>query len=561
MTSYANSRSNQTVTADTVQQEIKAANQCHNTSKGKAAEAAAHAYCVWRDAFASTATKFTKDWMRDQIVERNKAIDAHNDTLRKTKSKEPRQVRVDMRAGASPFTEVVKYVFDFREAAQATLVSRYAKVLEWIDDHFKNQVISAVTDITDAIEAANGFEAVINVKRGATPKPPANDDDELAARVIEEIKTAAASNVHVQSFSITVEEADKFVISLGRYKSGAVEVVSTVPLPDEDAESVLRLFEADLGPKMSESAAFVTRVIDLADLVAEGRPSAHKEDDISVGKALKEERVLTLASEGSALQLGVSARYAEACVVITAQPSAPNVKLGAPDAPVAMTKDDYSKLAETLGNKATRCLLDLTVAATPTGQSDLRWAVSNTAKPGSDKAYAWESIAAQDHKPLEVDRFSASFTVDIAKTSLVQLYIERLKVWQAKEKAKKADEFASASKKAEKAKKVITIRFAGSELGYSMEGDADLALPLAGSIASPLAMSFRPRDLFALLSKLKEQKASTFQLSGDAGGMLRVSWSDDLGTYCIYQPTVNKRGELEAKRLAPMQSVTVPLAA
>lgn len=553
----SNSRSTQTVTADAIQRDIDAAISCHNTSKGQAAEAVAHALLAWRAAQGPNATPKAKAWADAAIAKRNLAIDQRNEEFRKAKSKE-RLVRVDMKETAARFTKWIKFVFNFQQVSQASLVSRYSTVIEWADWKFKDRQIHSVSEITDAINAAGGFEEVLSLKRGKQPKPAANDNQMLAKKVLTQIKASATSSPSVSTYSTAIDGADKLVVSLGRSNNGKVEVVSTVPLPTEGADHVLWLFEEDLGPKVPETTAFVAQVLELADLVTEGRATRHKEDGISAGKPLKEERVLTLAAVGNTVILGASARHADASVVLEAQPTSAQIKLDAPTQCMVMQRHDHQVLAEVLRGRSIRALVTLSTNVDATGGS-LTW--TTTPEVGDANTYTWQPIANHTHKPLTTDGFVASFSIDVKAADIAKLLNERLVVWEKMERsAPKSTKTTRVSKR--HSRKEITLTFTQDALRYSMEADADLVLPTTGTVTSPVALKFRPRDALTLMRKLKDQKATAFKLSGDVGGMLRVSWSDHLGTYNIYQPTVNRNGDLETKRLVAMTPPAVaPLAA
>lgn len=559
--SNPNSVTGRTVTAATVQSDIASANNCHNTSKGKAAEAAAHALLAWRAAQGPKAPKTAKTWVEQAIAKRNQEIDQCNDEFRKANSKE-RLVRVDMKETAARFTKWVKFVFDFRLSSQASLVSRYSAVIEWADWKFKDKQIHSVSDITQMIDAAGGFEEVLALKRGEKKgskgklKPAANDNQALAGKVLDQIKASAVTSKPVTTYAATIEGVDKLVVSLGRSSDGKVDVISTVPLPTEGADHVLWLFEGDLGPKVPDTTAFLAQVLELADIIPEGQPTRHKEDNIAAGRLLKQERVLTLSVNSNAVTLGVSTRHADASVVLEAQPTSAHVQLGIPTQRMAMSTHDHAALIETLRGRSTRALVALSTNTDATGQL-LSW--TTTPAVGSANTYVWQPISSYTHKPLTPDGFVASVTIEIKADDISKLFYERLSAWAKKaNSAPKANKGARTSKKLDRTKKAITLTFTQGELRYSMEADTDLVLPCTGAVASPVALRFRPGDLFVLAQKLKGLKATAFTMSADAGGMLRVSWSDSLGTYNIYQPTVNHNGHLETKRLTPMMPTPSP---
>jgi hypothetical protein len=70
-------------------------------------------------------------------------------------------VKIDAKEGASSFTEIVKYTFEFDRAIHSSSVYRFATALEWIKGQFKDEEINEIAEIVAAIEAAGGFEAIL----------------------------------------------------------------------------------------------------------------------------------------------------------------------------------------------------------------------------------------------------------------------------------------------------------------------------------------------------------------------------------------------------------------
>lgn len=547
----SNTRTAQIITDKTVQLDIDAAVHCHSTSKGKAAEAAAHIYMVWHATLSPGAESTVRTWMQERIANRNKEIIAHNkevDTANKDLPKDqrlPRQMKVETKAGANSFTEVVKFVLDFRQQTEASLVSRYAAVVSWIHDRFASATIGDVTEITDAIRTVGGFEAAVTAYRnrgdadGEDTKAQAlarkkAEEKALEALLFRTVRDAANNNASVQSYAASTESNSGMVIALGRNNAGTIELVGTVPLPSEGSDALLGLFAPVLGPKTPAATRFLATVLDLACLVEQGRPSQYKENNIAAGRTLKEERVLSLTPDS----LIVSARYADACVVLRAKPQT-LVQLGRPTEPVFLDKTDTDRLALYFANKSIRPLTTLQSTHSPGGY---RWQVSRN---NTTTDYAWTAVNDLTHKPLMVDAFSAACSVNI-DTEKVASLLEKLKVW--------------AKVKSDKAKKTVALTFEQGHVRYDMEGDETVLLEATGEVPSPQQLRFRPKDLLALTERLVDLSAGEFALAVGDRGTLRVSWSDDFGSYELYQPTLNGRGHLDDRCFGALKA-SVKLAA
>jgi hypothetical protein len=73
-------------------------------------------------------------------------------------------------------------------------------------------------------------------------------------------------------------------------------------------------------------------------------------------------------------------------------------------------------------------------------------------------------------------------------------------------------------------------------------------------VAGNVNVSFRIKDIVALVMKLKDQKPEDFQFAIDDGGLMAVVWKDDVGSYAIHIPTVGKDNKLQSRRVAPMRA-------
>ena len=147
---------------------IDAAKDAYDNYKSNAMKSAAYAYLTWHWGASEHSEPDMRKWLDEQIDKANKGIEKFNSDVDNDKRRakelaenkineeltdeekarltalhkrtsvqwaQAKQVKIDARAGASKFTCVVKYVFGFVKPADASLVSRYAKVLEYIEQH------------------------------------------------------------------------------------------------------------------------------------------------------------------------------------------------------------------------------------------------------------------------------------------------------------------------------------------------------------------------------------------------------------------------------------------
>lgn len=96
------------------------------------------------------------------------------------------------------------------------------------------------------------------------------------------------------------------------------------------------------------------------------------------------------------------------------------------------------------------------------------------------------------------------------------------------------------------------------DVAFSMPDANEYKVSVAVNVAGAMTVIFRIKDVLAVAKKLRDQKADSFQFSIDDGGLMAVSWSDDVGTYAVHVPTVGKDGKLQSRRVSPMRA-TLPL--
>jgi hypothetical protein len=579
-TTIPNTRTTQPITIDQIQANIDKAQQSFVLSKNSATEAAAHLYVVWDDTSSPFANADAKKWIGDQIEARNKEIDEHNEKVasdRKrakafkagTLSKDDlinttpandagrkdvdeerarltsladltddewmarRKVLVKAQANSSPFTAIVKFGLNFDSPAHASVTSRYATVLEWIHTRFEGVEIEDTSEIVTAIKVAGGFETVLieHRNKGESGGSKGAEEREIEAeeRKIIEKAIAAKAKAAVQTapaiatIDMQISNANQdIVVLIGRYADGKVEVVDEIPLEAGEIDLMIPRVSDDLLPPANESTEFIARVLALGDIVGEGKATDKTRDETVMGEKLVEERTLSLLPDGEEnIQLVISALHADSSAVIKATPEPSRVNLG-------IVADDGSVSAE--GNSA---------------QSTISWIASNSALIAEEhqngrQMFTWENMTQHDSRPLDVDNFQPLFTVSVSATDMLNLYRERLETWHGKVDNKKID-------------KLMTLSFRETSMTYKVDGDQDLETSCVGTIPVPVTLQFRSRDLLELVLKLNEQHTQTFDVSGDDGGLLCVSWSDHLGSYSVYMPTSTTDGRQQPRRVAPMR--------
>ena len=322
-----NTASSQSVTSDLVLDQMDQARAGYTLAKDGAAKAAAHAYMVWLNTLSGQALSDIKKWFEGEIATENAKITKHNaeeailkdrvrrlknGTLRKDdplreepKNKAERDQQeadraerktlfdLDDKAWAKrkqigielgndlmlSFAAVVRFTFQLKGTNEASVVSRYASVLAWVDDHFEGTVPADANEVVDAIKAVGGFEAALQDYRGNTTSAMTDEDaedrkiqrDAIAAEVTDAVISAPAKGVVALGDMLPV---NGLVTLIGRVVNGQVEVVGQ--LPSSEAEINAALLQIRDGSLLPTHAAsdFVARTLALGQIVQEGAKTA-----------------------------------------------------------------------------------------------------------------------------------------------------------------------------------------------------------------------------------------------------------------------------------------------
>lgn len=594
MNNYINYRASFNATPDTVRSNINMARSAYASSNDSAALSASTIYLVWLDTFSSQAHADLAEWMRNEFAEINKKIDAHNEAEKALKTRvrkfasgsldttdplmvkaktadehatqdkdradlvtlqnlpdaawtKRRMIRIEPRDNASEFAELVRFTLALYSPADASIVSRYSKVLEWIKAKFVGSAIADVSEIADAIKDAGGFERVINDQRGKEEGDPdeKNEKDEKAiAGAISELSVAAIMTGEAKgSFDLTANDLNEGIVTLlGRYKGGKVEIVAEAAVSADELNRTVSKFETALNLPTSAMTELVAHVIAIGDLVTIGETTNKREADLKSGATLLSERALTLMPSDKGTAIVVSARYAEASVVVKATPA--NASLGITPTAVMLAGKDLDKLASMVETRSRRTLIDISPVASGT---DLAWSVSNSALVTAKSANAVRSFAFADlanigHRPLDVTLFREHATATLSVDQLDTL---------------RTDVFDDNKPSSKEAGKPIEFVFTTDKL--AVRGNAKLVHVIDVPTSAPgiETLSVGAGDLFALLKLLSALKPASIDIAADTGGLLKFSWSDELASYEVYVPTAMSDGKLNPRRVEPMSPTAI----
>lgn len=584
-------------TTETVTANIKSAKFAYAASNDSAALSAGNIYLVWLETLAPQAHADLATWMKNQIADVNKTIDEHNEAekalkarvgnfrsssldksdplsieaktdderaaqaadresltkltnLSKTDWASRRKIRIEERENASKFAVIVRFTLGLYAPADASIVSRYAKVVQWIEGKFAGDAVGDVDEIVTAIKVAGGFDRVINAQRGNTDP----DDEELSdsdkkaiAEALAELSNSAVMNAPAKaSFDMAADGFTESIVTLlGRYRNGKVEVVAGAPVAGRELGHALSELDPALIKPADDTTELIARVLSIGDLILVGESTNKRDADLKSGATLPSERVLTLMPcDLGGVQLVISARYADASIVVKATPTIADFdSLGA----IAMlSAEDLDKLQQLLDTPTRRSLIEVAASA-----PDLIWTATNTAlvKAKSKKAtrtFEFVDISMVGHKPLNVTMFR-----EAAKTTLTTSALEGIN----------AKVFDATKPTAKEAVKPIEFLFTAEKLTVSGNAKVVHEIPIAAANARVESLSVRAGDLFDLMKLLLALKPTVFDLSADPGGLLKISWKDRLANYEVFLPTVLSDGKLNPRRVEPMSPTVTSSAA
>lgn len=583
---------------------IDGANASLRATKDSAKKAAAYVYMV----HLRTSSGHAKKWLADKISDRNKVIDQRNAELKtltelaknymagkitdpehlvNLKPKDAAEkklqddeivklkahaalnekersalklMRVEAREGTSPFTEIIKYVFDITSKRELDAVNRYAHALEWIKNKFTDSDPADIDEICAAIENFGGFEAVVQHQRLLPVELTETEEDRAAiSKFILSQQKEGLKSVHaLGDVALQSEKAlGAPILLLGRYVGGKVEIVGDASMTDADIDRAVNNFSGVGAFPVEPETEFVGRVLDLGQIVEEGQEGTETYDGTAAGTKVKSQRVLSLLAELERPRFVVSARDAETGIIVHAFPKG-SEKLVSANQNVTLTSKQLRTVSEMLSNEAKRRLISLSAIAdpkTPSGkasESPMAWKAVNVALVSANRQseedgqkIMWTSMANVRERALDVDGFKPNAKFSLPKSEVEAMYTSLFLPWIKTNDGKKNQKF-------------MRCALTPQDVTFSMPDANEYKASVSVNVAGAMTVSFRIKDVLALAKKLKDQKVDSFEFSIDDGGLMAVSWADDVGAYAVHVPTVGKDGKLQSRRVSPMRA-TMPL--
>jgi hypothetical protein len=543
------------------------ANVEFNNAKSNAMRAAANAYLLWYHAESDHAEIYAKQWLIEAIAGRNEEIKTHNSSIDSLKLRvkhfkegelnaqptedEARQLQkyanytaadwiklklvpIGTRVGSSKFTRIVKFIFKFDKPADASDTSRYAKVLEDIEQHNDEMGERNVDAIVKQLTDAGGFEAAIERMRGND-----NRSDEVAGdAALNKIK-AAVDGADIGGFDFTAKHAiGNYVFFIGRQDGGKITVCSELAINDNEASDLLLKVDAGIFGPCDPFVEFASSVCSLAELVQEGRASNITIDGTKAGEKHKAIRTYSLCTREKRSCIIVSGRYTDASAVIHAYPKGINIGSVEVGKILMLTHKDGAVLGKQLGDIKQRMLTTIT---SKDGDADASVCWNVQSEISAAKVLAWTSMFDQQHRPVDLRLFQGDCWFTLTKKQVKELSGGCLYEWG---KNKPDDQ---------KVTKPLSVSIHGAELTVGHEVYGKHTLTISQQAGARVSINLRPRDLVDLCKKLIEQDADVFTVKCDGNGMIAFEWEDGVGHYAVYLPAVEPKAGLNKACLGYMK--------
>jgi len=117
---------------------------------------------------------------------------------------------------------------------------------------------------------------------------------------------------------------------------------------------------------------------------------------------------------------------------------------------------------------------------------------------------------------LDVDGFKPNAKFSLPKSEVEAMYTSLFSPWIKTNDGKKNQKF-------------MRCALTPQDVTFSMPDANEYKASVSVNVAGAMTVSFRIKDVLALAKKLKDQKVDSFEFSIDDGGLMAVSWADDVG--------------------------------
>jgi len=572
----------------------------YRNSKDSAMETIGQLYLLWKTLVSPLASDMGRQAYRDEVGPINDAITQHNDAISailtkvknskigkfdparefatEGKSEEDayqikkdeaefyayaaldakegyyrKKVKINIDNADFEFTSLVRFGLNLLEGIYNDVVSRYATVLKYVAKRLELDLATEASQVVDFLKSEGGFEAVLRRAQDEKELGPDQSENEVIESDANEFARQAVREM--TSKSVIQEDSkyahDGYVLMVGRVHAGVTEVLGDVPMTENEVKKAVLHLGNEAQIPDNDNSEFFARVMKLSRLIREGQASGTTKDGTQSGEVFKPEKSMVIRkAEDGQPHLVISNRYGESSVVLHARPKAWE-DFATIEEDVIFPPDNVKRLEKDLSTLAKRRRIDYsfvnkplakdgTPAKSPVSLEACYAALVDNGWDDPIKQYYWNKVVDQRHKPLDIDHFAPQFVTEIDQTDAAQILAGPYHDWLTTQAGNKA-------------KATTSFIFEGDKLIVKVTKKLDHEIVLSHPVEGSFTLTFNQKDIYDLMSLIEEQKAAKYQLRGDEGGLMAISWEDKLGFYTIHLPTVVKNGSLETRRVSTMR--------
>lgn len=592
-----------------IQERIGRAQSSYRLARDAALETVGHIVLVWLEVLSSAAKKGSKQWYKSEIEKRRDDVNEHIAQINmeykraddfmagKLKPEDPinvkakdeqqrtqqeaekaklrelarhtseqryarKRVRYTPEDKGAAINDLVKYVLNLDSTTETDIVSRYVMVTEWVTGQIIEAKIQDVKDVVDLLKAGGGFEAVLAAQRALKNASNENEDEKILNA---DIKEQAKVLVQGMPAKTTLDyyshyAKDGYVLMLARTNGGQADILGEIPVTENDIASAILHVSDEIKDPASPHCEFLARAVQLGRIVPEGEDGGVKRGSTQSGEVIRSQRSMVIrpGDDGRA-KIVVSARYVDSSPVIHIWPRQwPEFNEIKQD--VILPSNNLKRLERDLSNLTKRRRIEydinlspklsdnVTPAKSPMSFEVVYAALEEKGRENARQQYYWNYMGNTEHKPVDKEFFDAQFQDSLDQEDIALLLTGPFEKWLSDQASTKN-------------KSPVVFSYVGRELSVKVNGQEPLTFTRSKEMKSKYTMSFKARDFHRLLRELSNQDCQSFTMKGDEGGLLEISWSDDLADYAVYMPTVNLKGELETRRVSHMRIKTIQDAA
>lgn len=557
----------------------------HYNSRNAADQAIAHCTILGLSCFGTFASSASKAWMKDEIEKHNQDVKTHNDAVKADKKRardyynlgtlppgdtlllrhnhpdrqkeqeeqkaallaegakddeywnlKERRPAAITREDANLLIPAVRYAFDFDKQDDDEAVSGTARVVEYLVNEFKDATAASVDDIVKRIKELGGKSAVLRLARGQkknSDKPDTADEIDEMMTAYRGVLNQAMRSVKAKAsaqFNLPGNNVGELVLVVGRQDANDTAILASMSIDNALLRSVSPLLRNVVQIPVAPGIDFLSRMLAFSPLIEEGKDSAHKVNDLTAERAIKERRVLVVHRDATdQLHFMLTAQFASASALVKVTPKV-ELKLNFSGPAQFVPGEQFAGLITWLGDDVSRTLISLS-SETTNGQ----FALSLTHATKKDekkkpvvKTATFTPVKAEAVKPLDAVVEFADYKMTLTRDDAQAFFDVELASWKDK---------ASGGAAAE-------VTFDAAGLAYKFSTATPYHVAGQNASGDKIMLTLRSFDLCNAFEGLLALPCTAFNLEVDQNGLLKIACDDGLAAYEVFIPEADKRNNL-----------------